>query len=176
VHGDRIAYALTTGASLGGVVPKLQKIMDATCRLASLLTLGVTLLLFLQWPLRDAIGSGSTQANDMAQGLFALYVACALRHAGVRRAHLVARPVLAPRTDLPSWRAVGSAMCVLPWAVCVLGLSTPFVLRSVLMLERFPESYNAGYFVIKLALLLLAALLALQALLDLSQALRRPRR
>ena len=40
-------------------------------------------------------------------------------------------------------------------------------------LESFPESLNPGYFVIKIALWLLAVLLAAQAVLDLAQALRR---
>ncbi len=137
------------------------------------LALGVTLLLFLQWPLRDAVGAGSTQANDLAQALFALYVACALRHAGARGAHLVARPDLAPHAASTTWRSAGAALCSLPWAVCMVGLSAPSVLQSVRGLESFPESFNPGYFVIKIALLLLAVLLALQALLDLVLALRR---
>ena len=34
----------------------------------------------------------------------------------------------------------------------------PTVLRSVLALEKFPETFNPGYFLIKLAALLLAVL------------------
>ena len=52
---------------------------------------------------------------------------------------------------------------MLPWALCVIVVSAPAVWQSVRQLERFPESSNAGYFVIKLALLLLAWLLAWQA-------------
>jgi hypothetical protein len=40
-------------------------------------------------------------------------------------------------------------------------------------LERFPESLNPGYFVIEIALLLLALVMAAQAVLDLARALRR---
>ncbi len=137
------------------------------------LSLAITLLLFLQWPLRDGVGAWSTQANDLAQALFALYVAVALRHAGARHAHLIARPDLAaPLTTVP-WRRVGEPLCVLPWALGMLLMSTPAAWHSLLTLESFPESLNPGYFVIKVALWLLAVLLAAQAVLDLAHALRR---
>ncbi len=41
-------------------------------------------------------------------------------------------------------------------------LSTPLAWHSLLALEGFPETSNPGYFMIKLALWLLAALLTLQ--------------
>lgn len=127
-----------------------------------------------QWPLRDLVGAGATGANDLAQWLFALYVAVALRHAGVRGAHLVSRPDLAvPGTGkLAAWRRIGAPLCVLPWAVFVLVAPAGTVWRSVLGLERFPETASPGYFMIKVALSLLGALLAAQALIDLRRALR----
>ena len=139
------------------------------------LSLAITILLFLQWPLRDLVGAWSTQANDLAQALFAIYVAVALHHAGRRSGHLLARPDLAVPSRQGRWRAVGAALCVLPWASCVLVLSAPSVWRSVRTLEGFPESLNPGYFVLKIALMLLALLLAAQSLADLVRALgRRP--
>lgn len=73
------------------------RLLDRLDRLTMPLALAIALLLFLQWPLRDLAGAGfgPTQANDLAQWLFALYVAVALRHAGRRGVHLVARPDLA---------------------------------------------------------------------------------
>jgi hypothetical protein len=149
--------------------------MDAVCRLAMPLAVGIAVLLFAQWPLRDVIGAGSTQANDTAQVMFALYVACALRHAGVRDAHLVARPDLDPRLAGATWRRGGAALCLLGWAISVEVMAAPGVWQSVHALERFPESGTPGYFLIKFALLLLAGLLGLQALVDLAQALRHRR-
>ena len=134
------------------------------------LALAITLLLFAQWPLRDGVGAWSTQANDLAQALFALYVAAALRHAESRQAHLVARPDLTGNTR---WRRIGAPLCVLVWALYVAISAAPAVGRSVLQLERFPETNNPGYFVIKVALMLLALLLACQGALDLRRALRR---
>jgi hypothetical protein len=59
----------------------LDRIANAGSWLVLPLVLPLALLLFLQWPLRDVVGAGSRPANDMAQWLFALYVAVALRHA-----------------------------------------------------------------------------------------------
>lgn len=133
-------------------------------RMAMPLSIAVTLLLFLQWPLRELVGAWSTDANDMAQWVFALYVAVALRHAGERGAHLVARPDLVHAAGFGArLRRICAPLCVLPWALFVIVAGAPQVWRSVASLERFPDTFNAGYFMIKLALLLLAALLLLQA-------------
>lgn len=140
---------------------------------AAPLSLAVTALLFLQWPLRDAVGAYATQANDLAQWLFALYVAVAVVHAQQRGAHLVARPDLAAQGG--RWRQAGAALCVLPWALYLVLASAPTVQRSLQSWERFPETLNPGYFMIKLALLLLGVLLAWQAVAALVAALRRPR-
>lgn len=138
------------------------------------LAIPIVLLLFLQWPLRDAVGAGSGQANDLAQWLFALYVAVALRHADRRGAHLVSRPDLAQagRGWLRAARLLGAPLAVLPWAVFVCWHGAPTVWRSVRSLENFPETANPGYFMVKVALLVLAGLIALQAVADLWRVLR----
>ncbi|SEF31245.1 Tripartite ATP-independent transporter, DctQ component [Variovorax sp. YR750] len=156
--------------------PPAPRWLDWIDRVAMTFAVAIALLLFAQWPLRDLAGSGNgpTQANDLAQWLFALYVAVALRHAGRRGAHLVARPDLA--ADNAGRRArlrrIGAALCVLPWALFLVFTAAAPVMRSVEALELFPDTFNPGYFMIKVALLLLAALLALQSALDLWQELR----
>jgi TRAP-type C4-dicarboxylate transport system permease small subunit len=138
------------------------------------LALPLALLLFLQWPLRELFHGGSRQANDLAQCLFALYVALAVTDATRRGSHLAPRP-LAPlwarRWQRPL-RAVGILLALLPWSTFVLWSSAPPVWQSLVHLEAFPDSFNPGYFVIKLALWLLAGAVCVQALLD----LLRPRR
>lgn len=52
------------------------------------LVLPVSLLPFLQWPMRDLVQAYSREANDLAQCLFALYVALATTHATRQRLHL----------------------------------------------------------------------------------------
>ena len=42
------------------------------------LALPLSLLLFLQWPLRDLVRSYSREANDLGQWIFALYVAASV--------------------------------------------------------------------------------------------------
>ncbi len=54
------------------------------------LALPLAMLLFLQWPLRDLIHGYSTQANDLAQILFALYVAGSVAAATRAGTHLAA--------------------------------------------------------------------------------------
>jgi len=142
--------------------------LDRLTRGASLLVLPLSVLLFAQWPLRDLVGAGSRQANDLAQWIFALYVALALRHTTRVRGHmatdaLAARYPRALRDGLLRW---GPVLCVLPWAAFVLVSGAPTVWRSVLGLESFPETFNPLYFVIKVSAWLLALLTGLQTLLD----------
>ena len=87
------------------------------------LVLPVSLLLFLQWPLRELVQAGSREANDLAQILFALFVAVALTAATRDRAHLAA-DVLARRYP-PIWRErLWRAACLLvvvPASLFVIG-------------------------------------------------------
>ena len=55
---------------------------------------------------------------------------------------------------------------VAPWSGFVLVTAWPGVQQSVLQLESFPETFDPGYFIVKIALLLLVALTLLQASLD----------
>jgi TRAP-type mannitol/chloroaromatic compound transport system permease small subunit len=140
----------------------------ACTRAGTMLVLPVSLLLFLQWPLRDLVQAGSREANDLAQCLFALYVSCAITFATRTRAHLatdVFAQRYAPRTRALLYR-VASLFVLLPWAAFILYAAWPAVVQSSLQLEAFPETYNPGYFVVKIALLLLAFLVLAQALLD----------
>ena len=151
--------------------PPSLRVLDLIDRAAMPLAIAIALLLFLQWPLRDLTrsGNGPTQANDLAQWLFALYVAVALRHAGRRGAHLVARPDLAAdmTSRIARLRRIGAALCVLPWALFLTCSAAVPVAGAVTALERFPDTFNPGYFMIKVALLLLTVLLAVQSALDL---------
>ena len=132
------------------------------------LVLPVSLLLFLQWPLRELLQAYSREANDLAQLLFALYVSLAITYASRRRTHLAA-DALAHRYSAPARASLVRvvALCILvPWSAFMLYASWPIVAQSVLQMEQFPETFNPGYFVIKLALLILVLLVLLQALVD----------
>jgi TRAP-type mannitol/chloroaromatic compound transport system permease small subunit len=146
----------------------LDRVIAVALGAAMALVLPVSLLLFLQWPLRDLVQAYSREANDIAQLLFALYVAAAISYASRRGVHLAADVVAhryraATRTRL----ARVASLCVLaPWSAFILYTSAPMVAQSLRQLEAFPETFNPGYFVVKLALWLLALLVLLQALLD----------
>jgi TRAP-type C4-dicarboxylate transport system permease small subunit len=132
---------------------------------ASLLVLPLALLLFAQWPLRELVQAYSTQANDLAQILFALYMAVAVTAASREGMHLSAGH--APDEHLPSprrWRAWALLACTAPWALFLLWASAAPVWQSVRQFERFGETFNPGYFVVKLALWLLVVLVLVEAI------------
>ena len=149
-------------------VQPLQVGVDAIVRAASWLVLPLSLLLFLQWPLRDAVQAGSRESNDLAQILFALYVSVAVTAATRARSHL-AVDLLAHR-----YGAAANARLALAAQVLVAFPASAFVLyagagptwASIVQLERFPETINPGYFLIRVAVLMLAVLILAQAVLD----------
>ena len=135
---------------------------------AAPLVLGLSLLLFLQWPLRDLVQAYSREANDIAQVLFALYVAVAITAATRARAHLAADAFarrFGERSRRRIWRAA-CALILIPASALILYAGSD-AWRAVAVLERFPDTLNPGYFLIRVAGVLLAALVLAQALLDL---------
>ena len=132
------------------------------------LVLPVSLLLFLQWPLRDLVQAFSREANDLAQWLFALYVSVAITYATRVRSHLAADTFA--RDYQPARRSLlyrlASLFVLVPWSLFMLYAAAPMVVQSVLQMERFPDTYNPGYFIIRAAVALLALLVLLQAVVD----------
>jgi len=161
--------ARTSPRGVERLAHRLQRALDRVTGAGAWLVLPVVALLCAQWPLRDAVAAGSRQANDLAQWIFALYVALAVRHATRRRAHVAAdawaRTHLASGTHAIVLR-LGFALCVLPWALYVLVSGALPVWRSATQLEAFPDTLDPFYFMIKASAWLLALLLALQAIVD----------
>jgi len=146
----------------------LDRIVGGVVRAGSILVLPVCMLLFLQWPLRDVVQSYSREANDLAQCLFALYVSVAITSTSRRNAHL-ATDLVAQRYSERTRRVlarVGALFVLVPWSLFILYSAWPMTVQSVRQLEAFPETFNPGYFVLKIALLLAALLVLIQALLD----------
>ncbi|HTS94805.1 MAG TPA: TRAP transporter small permease subunit [Stellaceae bacterium] len=132
------------------------------------LALPVSVLLFAQWPLRDLVHAYSTDANDLAQWLFALYVSLALTYATRMRSHLAA-DVLArryPASARECLARLGAILCIAPWALFILVVGTSEVWQSLRGLEHFPETLSPGYFLVKVSAWLLALLALAQALID----------
>jgi TRAP-type C4-dicarboxylate transport system permease small subunit len=133
----------------------------------SFLSLPLALLLFAQWPLRELIQAWSRQANDMAQIVFAIYVAVAVTAASRSQSHLACRPQTSTLdSSATRWRSWALLACTAPWALFMLWASWPLLMNSVAGLEHFAETNTPGYFLVKLALPVLLLLVLLQALLE----------
>jgi TRAP-type mannitol/chloroaromatic compound transport system permease small subunit len=146
----------------------LDRLIGQIVAAAKWLALPLIVLLFLQWPLRELLGSYSREANDLGQVAFALFVAVSVTAATRAGTHLAA-DLLAQRYPARTRRRVdqaGSAIGLLPWALFVLIAGKTTVLSSLRDLESFQDSGNPGYFLVKVALWVMAALILGQSLVD----------
>jgi TRAP-type mannitol/chloroaromatic compound transport system permease small subunit len=146
----------------------LDRLIGQIVAAAKWLALPLIVLLFLQWPLRELLGSYSREANDLGQVTFALFVAVSVTAATRAGTHLAA-DLLARRYSARTRRRLdqaGSAIGLLPWALFVLIAGKTTVLSSLRDLESFQDSGNPGYFLVRLALWLMAALILGQSLVD----------
>ena len=135
------------------------------------LLLPLLLLLLLQWPLSDVVRAWSRDANDLGQWLFALYVAMAFTAATRAHTHLAADALArhySERTRATLAR-LGALLALLPWSLYVIIGGASLVISSLRSLEAFADTYNPGYFIIKLALWLLAGLILAQAIIDIAR-------
>ena len=151
------------------VLQGLDCLIGACVAAAKWLALPLIVLLFLQWPLRDLVQAYSREANDLGQWLFALYVAMAITAATRAHTHLATDVVAlgySARTRAIIARAT-ALIGALPWALFMIVASRGIVLSSLMAGEAFPDTTNPGYFLVKLALWVLAGLMLAQALVDL---------
>jgi TRAP-type mannitol/chloroaromatic compound transport system permease small subunit len=146
----------------------LDRLIGQIVAAAKWLALPLIVLLFLQWPLRELLGSYSREANDLGQVAFALFVAVSVTAATRAGTHLAA-DLLARRYSARTRGRLdqaGSAIGLLPWALFVLIAGKTTVLSSLRDLESFQDSGNPGYFLVKVALWVMAALILGQSLVD----------
>ena len=139
------------------------------------LALPLVLLLFLQWPLRDIFHAYSREANDLGQIIFALYVAVSVTAATRAGTHLAADALAqrySPRLRRRI-RQIGVMIGLVPWALFVTFAGKNMLVASLLDREAFPDTYNPGYFILKLALWLMTAVLLAQAVVDVVRPLDR---
>jgi TRAP-type mannitol/chloroaromatic compound transport system permease small subunit len=154
----------------------LDQLVVSVLAAAKWLALPIVVLLFLQWPLRSIVGLYSREANDLGQWLFAIYVAASVAAATRAKVHLAADTIARNYSAATRQRLAraGALFGLIPWSVIVLVTSWSLVRNSTLLLERFPDTGNPGYFIIKLALLLMALLVLIEGLLELMPSIRRP--
>ena len=157
-HGRGAEMILKISAGIDGLLASLKWT-----------ALVVALLLFAQWPLREFVQAYSREANDLGQWLFALFVAGSVTAATRADRHIAADGVAknyTPRTRR-SLRIFGIVFVLIPWTLFVAWSGWPVVRNSVAALERYQDTGNQGYFIIKAALLVMVALMLAQALCDL---------
>jgi len=156
----------------------LDHFVDAVLAAAKWLALPIVTLLFLQWPLRSIVGLYSREANDLGQWLFALYVAASITAATRAKTHLAADIIARNFSDATrQWLArAGALLGLIPWSIIVLVMGWPIVRDSAVLSERFPDTGNPGYFIVKIALLLLASLILIEGVIELVRPGRAPRR
>ncbi len=149
----------------------LDRFVETVLAAAKWLALPVVTLLFLQWPLRSIVGMYSREANDLGQWLFALYVACSITAATRARAHLAADTIARNYSDRTrEWLSrAGALFGLIPWSLIVLVTGWGLVRDSTLLFERFPDTYNPGYFIIKIALLLLPVLILIEGAIEIAR-------
>ncbi|HUI94355.1 MAG TPA: TRAP transporter small permease subunit [Xanthobacteraceae bacterium] len=159
---------------LARITSALDRLIAGILAAGRILAIPVVLLLFLQWPLRDLVQAYSREANDLGQWLFALYVAMAVTAATRAHSHL-ATDVVARGYSARTRAIIARTMALigaLPWALFVLIAGRSIVISSLLAREAFADTTNPGYFLVKLALWVLAGLMLAQALVDLCRPIR----
>jgi TRAP-type mannitol/chloroaromatic compound transport system permease small subunit len=132
------------------------------------LAIPISLLLFLQWPLREYFQAYSREANDLGQWLFALYVAAAVTAATRAGSHLAVDTLAKGYSARVRrrLRLVCDLVALAPWAILVIATSLAPISASIGHLERFPDTGNPGYFIVKASLWLMAALVLTSIALD----------
>ena len=154
----------------------LERFVEQVLAAAKWLALPIVTLLFLLWPLRSILGLYSREANDLGQWLFALYIAASITAATRAKTHLAADTIARNYSDATrQWLArAGALLGLMPWSIIVLVTGWPIVRDSIVLFERFPDTGNPGYFVVKIALLLLASLILIEGAIELFRPGRAP--
>lgn len=146
----------------------IDRIFDKVCLVGSFLVIPLSLLLFSQWPLREWVGRWSHEVDDFGQICFAFFIGIAVTYATRRRAHLAADAWAHHYSTTTRFRLerIASLLIATPWATFVLYAAWPSLVRSVMQLEGFADTYNPGFFLLRVAVALMAVLILIQALVD----------
>lgn len=145
---------------------RIDAITDCIGRLTAWLVLLVIALLFAQLPLREVFGGGHILANDFGQiahaAVFMFGLSYALRWDRHVRMDVFYRR-MSPRRQA-AVNLAGTLLFLLPWCALMVWFGWTYMVRSVAVLERFPDTWSSGYFLFKVLLILCMVLLGLQAL------------
>jgi TRAP-type C4-dicarboxylate transport system permease small subunit len=130
----------------------------------------LVVFLWAQWPMRVFASGNPRLINDMGQIAFAYFWAMAFAIACLSQSHLQisnnAAPTNATRRD---WTGF---VLSLPWAIFLVYSAWPLLINSWHENEKFPDSYSPGFYLIKLALILLPVGWTLSNILSINKAYR----
>ena len=146
----------------------LDSMLAAMIRVLAVLVLPLALLLFLQWPLREIVHAYSAEANDLAQIIFAVYIGVAITAATRQNSHLASDALTRRYSERSrrTLRRVAALLVLVPWSAFMVWAAWPPALDSIRHLERFSETFNPGYFIIRSVIVLLAIAILAQGLID----------
>ena len=132
----------------------------------------VLLVVFLwaQWPMRVFASGNPRLINDMGQIAFAYFWVMAFAIACLSQSHLQISNNAAPTKK---WRRAWTGFVLsLPWAIFLVYSAWPLLINSWHENEKFPDSYSPGFYLIKLALILLPVGWTLSNILSINKAYR----
>lgn len=132
----------------------------------------VLLVVFLwaQWPMRVFASGNPRLINDMGQIAFAYFWVMAFAIACLSQSHLQISNKAAPTKK--GRRAWTGFVLSLPWAIFLVYSAWPLLINSWHENEKFPDSYSPGFYLIKLALILLPVGWTLSNILSINKAYR----
>ena len=132
----------------------------------------VLLVVFLwaQWPMRVFASGKPRLINDMGQIAFAYFWVMAFAIACLSQSHLQISNNAAPTKK--GKRAWTGFVLSLPWAIFLVYSAWPLLINSWHENEKFPDSYSPGFYLIKLALILLPVGWTLSNILSINKAYR----
>ena len=132
----------------------------------------VLLVVFLwaQWPMRVFASGNPRLINDMGQIAFAYFWVMAFAIACLSQSHLQISNNAAPTKK--GRRAWTGFVLSLPWAIFLVYSAWPLLINSWHENEKFPDSYSPGFYLIKLALILLPVGWTLSNILSINKAYR----
>lgn len=151
----------------------LDRFVHALARVFSWLVLGVVATLFLQWPVRLLIGRGHLGLNDAGQVLHATVFLVGVAYGIVTHGHVrleVFHAHFSPRGA--AWLTLGGHLVfVLPWLALLGGYGYDYVRLSLGVWEAFPETWNPGYWTMRVAFSLFVVLASIASVAQVLHAL-----
>lgn len=130
----------------------------------------LVVFLWAQWPMRVFASGNPRLINDMGQIAFAYFWVMAFAIACLSQSHLQISDNAAPTKK--GKRAWTGFVLSLPWAIFLVYSAWPLLINSWHENEKFPDSYSPGFYLIKLALILLPVGWTLSNILSINKAYR----